>query len=76
MVDYHIIVLNMAFLPKMSPKSRICLILNQILSCASKSQTNDRIRLINLYFTVIVLARVISDPEHIIRVFEVIHALT
>lgn len=28
------------------------------------------------YLTVIVLARVISDPEHIIRVFEVIHALT
>lgn len=28
------------------------------------------------YFTIILLAKVISNPEHIIRSFEVIHALS
>lgn len=50
MVDYHIIILNMAFLPKMFPKSSICSGLNKLLSCTNKSQSNDKVRLIMLLF--------------------------
>lgn len=49
MVDYHIIILSTVFLTKMFPES-ICSILNKHLSCTSKSQSDDRTKLIMLLF--------------------------
>jgi hypothetical protein len=73
MVDYHIISFNVAFFcQKLLPKSSTCLILNKLLSCTSKSQRDDRIRVITLLFFSNTLSRDISHPEHIIKAFGVI----
>lgn len=74
MVDYHIIIFNMTFMPKMFPQSSIYLVLNKLLSCISKSWSDDGIR--RFYFIAILLARYRADAKHIIRAFGIIRALT
>lgn len=74
MVDYHSIIFNMAFLPKMFPQSSIYLVLNKLLSCISESRSDDGIR--RFYFIAILLARYRADAKHIIRAFGIIRALT
>ena len=49
MVDYHIIIFNMAFLPKMFPQSSL-LGFKENLSCISKSRSDDGIRLLMFLF--------------------------